>query len=487
MGRAAPRPTRAGLRLALLAFTQLIVALDYNIVYVALPDIGSALGFTAQSVQWVVSAYAVGLGGLLLFGGRAVDRIGARRMFMLGLLLYGIASLAGGLATGTGTLVAARAVQGVGGALLTPATLALIYGGFAEGPERNRALGAWGMAGAGGLAAGSLLGGVLTNYLGWESVFFVNVPLALGAAAAAVWLLAADAPRSAGWGGFDLPGAVLATAGSVLLVFGLASGPEAGWGSVQAAGSLAAGAALMALLLVVESRTRDPLMPLRLLRTRSLATTMAVIAIFQGTLGGGYYVFTSYLQPVLGYSSLEAGLAFLPLTLICMFAAVKIVPLMLGRWSVRTTLVTGMFGTAVGIAAVVSGMSVNGSFWALMPGSVIWGAFGGIAFVALFAAAGSGIAPQEQGVASGVATSAKEIGGAMGLAAFVAIATASTGTAASTPADILDDLQTAGWAAAAVTAVGGLLALILKRPAPAPEGPAPVSEEITTSLEGVRP
>ncbi|WP_225992897.1 MFS transporter [Actinomadura rudentiformis] len=485
MDRAAPRPVRGGLTLALLAFTQLIVALDYNIVYVALPDIGSALGFTSQSVQWVVSAYAVGLGGLLLFGGRAVDRIGARRMFMLGLLLYGIASLAGGLATGTGTLVAARAVQGAGGALLTPATLALIYGGFAEGPERNRALGAWGMAGSGGLAAGSLLGGVLTNYLGWESVFFVNVPLALGAAAAAVWLLPADPPRSAGWGGFDLPGAVLATAGSVLLVFGLASGPETGWGSVQAAGSLAAGAALMALLLVVESRTRDPLMPLRLLRTRSLATTMAVIAVFQGTLGAGYYVFTSYLQPVLGYSSLEAGLAFLPLTLTCMFTAVKVVPVMLGRWGVRTTLVTGMFGAAAGIAVLVAGMSVNGSFWALIPGSLIWGVFGGIAFVALFAAAGSGIAPEEQGVASGVATSAKEIGGAMGLAAFVAIATA--GATASTPTDVLDGLQTAGWVAAAVTAVGGLLALVLKRPAPAPEGPAPVSEEITSSLEGVKP
>ncbi|HEX2316395.1 MAG TPA: MFS transporter, partial [Thermomonospora sp.] len=166
---------RDRLRLGLLALTQLIVALDYNIVYVALPDIGSALNFGPQSVQWVVSAYAVGLGGLLLFGGRAVDLLGPRRMFMAGLALYGVASLAGGLASDAGVLVAARAAQGVGGALLTPATLTLIYRGFAEGPARNRALGAWGMAGSAGLAAGSLLGGVLTNYLGWEWVFFVNV------------------------------------------------------------------------------------------------------------------------------------------------------------------------------------------------------------------------------------------------------------------------------------------------------------------------
>jgi EmrB/QacA subfamily drug resistance transporter len=446
------------LRLGLLALTQLIVALDYNIVYVALPDIGPALGFSPQSVQWVVSAYAVGLGGLLLFGGRAVDRLGARRMFMTGLALYGVASLAGGLAAGPELLIAARAVQGAGGALLTPATLALIYRGFAEGPARNRALGAWGMAGSAGLAAGSLLGGVLTNYLGWEWVFFVNVPLALACAVAAPRLLPADPARATG--AFDVPGAILATAGSALVVFGLASGPEVGWTSLRGAGALAAGAVLIVLLLVVEARTRDPLIPLRLARGRNLGTTMIVIAIFQGTLGGGYYVLTSYLQPVLGYSSLAAGLTFLPLTLVCMLAALKLTPPLLGRWGVRTTLAVSMIGTGAGIALLIAGTTRGGGFWTLMPGSVVWGLFGGVAFVTLFAAAGSGVAPHEQGVASGTASTAKEIGGAVCLSLFVAIATGST--------DLLDGLHAAGWTAAALTVAGGLIALALPTLRPAP-------------------
>ncbi|WP_019630369.1 MFS transporter [Actinomadura atramentaria] len=480
----APRPpTRPGARLALLAFTQLIVALDYNIVYVALPDITGALGFTAASAQWVVSAYAVGLGGLLLFGGRAVDRLGPRRVFVFGLALYGVASLAGGLAPDAGVLVAARAVQGVGGALLTPATLALIYRGFAEGADRNRALGAWGMAGSAGLAAGSLLGGVLTNYLGWEWVFFVNVPLALAAALAAPRLLPADPPRAAGAGGFDVPGAVLATAGSVLLVLGLASGPEHGWWSVRGAGSLAAGAVLLAALPVVEARTRDPLVPLRLLRTRNLATTMVVIALFQATLGGGYYVLTSYLQPVLGYSALEAGLTFLPLTLVCMAAALKAAPPMLGRWGVRATLAAGMLGTAAGIAVLVAGATSGGGFWTLLPGSVVWGFFGGVAFVALFASAGAGVAPAEQGVASGLASTAKEIGGALGLAVFVGVATAGRAAGGGAP-ELLDGLHAAGWAIAAVTAVGGLAALALKPPgaerAPQDGPAAPAAEEVAS-------
>jgi EmrB/QacA subfamily drug resistance transporter len=445
--------------------TQLIVALDYNIVYVALPDIGPALGFGPRSVQWVVSAYAIGLGGLLLFGGRAVDRLGPRRMFITGLALYGVASLVGGLAPVSGLLVAARAAQGAGGALLTPATLTLIYRGFAEGPARNRALGAWGLAGSAGLAAGSLLGGVLTNYLGWAWVFFVNVPLVLAAVLAAPRLLPADPGRTPGR--FDVPGALVATAGSALLVFGLASGPDTGWLTVRGVGALAAGIALLALLLVVESRTRDPLIPLRLARGRNLATTMIVIAVFQGTLGGGFYVLTCYLQPVRGYSSLAAGLTFLPLTLVCMVAAVKVTPALLGRWGIRTTLAAATVGTGAGIAALVAGTTADGGFWTLLPGSVGWGLCGGVAFVTLFASAGTGVAPAEQGIASGLASTAKELGGAVGLAAFVAIATGGR--------DLLTGLHTAGWTAAAATVAGGLIALAL------PPSPAPAHE---SALEG---
>jgi EmrB/QacA subfamily drug resistance transporter len=446
-----------GARLALLASTQLVVALDYNIVYVALPDIAAALELSTQSVQWIVSAYAVGLGGLLLLGGRAVDRLGARRLFIVGLALYAVASLVGGFSDTAGPLIAARAVQGIGGAMLTPATLALIYSGFAEGPERNRAMAAWGMGGSAGLAAGSLLGGVLTEYLGWQWVFFVNVPLALAAAWLGRSLLPADSVRPSGLRGFDLPGALLATAGSSLLVFGLVSGSDVGWSSARTLGTLAAGLVLLALLAIVEGRTTDPLIPLRLVRGRNLATTMAVIAVFQATLGGGFYILTTYLQPVLGYGALEAGLAFLPLTLICMFAALKLVPPVIARWGVRATLAMSLLGTAAGIALVGAGMSANGSFWAILPGTLVWGLFGGLAFVTLFVSAGTGIAPVEQGVASGLATTSQQIGGAMGLAAIIAVLTASGAD------DLLGGLHHAAWTAAIATAAAALLALALPR------------------------
>jgi MFS family permease len=270
-----------------------------------------------------------------------------------------------------------------------------------------------------------------------------------------------------------VPGAVLATAGSVLLVFGLASGTDTGWTSLRGGGALTAGVIMLALLLLVESRTRDPLIPLRLARGRNLATTMVVIAVFQSTLGGGYYILTSYLQPVLGYSSLEAGLTFLPLTLACMLAALRVTPALLGRWGVRTTLAVSTIGTGVGIAAMVAGTTSGGGFWTLLPGSIVWGLFGGVAFVTLFASAGAGIAPHEQGVASGLASTAKEVGGAMGLAVFVAIA---TGTS-----DLLHGLHIAGWTAAAVTVAGGLIAFALKTPEPTV--PSPVSLQ-SGNLEG---
>ncbi|GAA1698955.1 hypothetical protein GCM10009765_55500 [Fodinicola feengrottensis] len=274
---------RTGPRLALLAFAQFLIALDYNIVYVALPDIGRALTFTPQTLQWVVTAYAVGFGGFLLLGGRAVDRLGARRLFVAGLLLFGAASLVGGFASGTATLVAARAVQGVGAALLSPATLSLINTSFAEGAARNRALAIWGACGSAGLAAGAVLGGVLTNVWGWRSVLFVMAPIALAAALLAPLVLAVDSRRQAG--GFDVLGALLATTGSSLLVFGLVSGPEAGWASVRGAGAMVSGVTLLAAFLLVERRVRDPLAPLALLRNRSLLTAMLVILIFQSSLG----------------------------------------------------------------------------------------------------------------------------------------------------------------------------------------------------------
>jgi EmrB/QacA subfamily drug resistance transporter len=442
---------RSGLKLALLAFAQFVVALDYNIVYVALPDIGRALGFTPQSLQWVVSAYAVGFGGFLLFGGRAVDRIGARRVFIAGAILFGLSSLAGGFAGDPGMLVAARAFQGLGAALLTPAILALLNTGFTEGAERTRAFAVWGAVGSAGLAAGALLGGVLTNALGWQSVLFVLAPLALLAVLAARPLLEPDT-RVRHDGGFDVAGAVLATAGSSLLVLGLVSGPDAGWLSVRAAGALLLGAALLVVFVLVETRTREPLVPLRLFRDRGLGTAVLVILVFQSALGGAYYVFTTYLQNVLGYNALQAGLAFLPVT-VASIAAASALGRVLPRWGVRTALFVGMAVNGAGMVLLAVGMAVGAPFWTVLTGLVVWGLGGGLTFPVMFAAAGSGVSPDEQGVASGVASSAQQIGGAAGLAVLVAVANAGVG---------VDGLRTALWAGGAASVAGGLLAFLLK-------------------------
>ncbi|MFJ1967227.1 MFS transporter [Streptomyces sp. NPDC087903] len=473
-------PRWSGLTLALLAFTQFIVTIDYNIVYVALPDIGRELGFTAQTLQWVVSAYAVVLGGLLLLGGRAVDRIGPRRMLVTGLIIYAVSSLTGGLSGDPGLLVAARAVQGVGGALLTPATLMLIFTHFAAGPERNRATSVWGAMGGAGLAAGSLLGGVLTNSLGWEWVFFVNVPLALIAAFAAPNILPADRPGSGR--NFDALGAVIATAGSTLLVFGLVSGPDKGWGSLQGAGALGVGLVLLAVFVLVERATDDPLVPLQLFRLRGLNVAMLAMIVFQASLGGTYYLLTTYLQDVLGYSPLAAGLAFLPPTVVSMAVSMKLNAKALGAFGVRTTLFWGTVVTGLGLAAIIAGATADGSYWTILPGIVVWGFGGGFAFPSLFVAvAMSGAAPAQQGVASALASTSRQIGGALGLAALVAIVNAGLHTTDAVPAaaDLVDGLRTAGWVATVATFVGAAIGLGLKKqprpatsPAPAPDGKA---------------
>ncbi|MEV5322305.1 MFS transporter [Streptomyces sp. NPDC052687] len=448
-----------GLLLALLAFAQFISAIDYNIVYVALPEIGRAVGFDARSLQWVVSAYAVAFGGFLLLGGRMADLLGRRRMFATALALYGLASLAGGLATGPGLLVAARAVQGIGGALLLPATLSLINTSFDEGAERNRALAVWGGAGAVGLALGSLLGGVLTNYLGWEAVFYVNVPLALGAAAVAWKTITPDAPRERGRG-FDITGALSATVGFTALVFGVVQGPEMGWFSVQVLATLLAGLALIGVFLAVEARTAHPLMPLRLLRNRNLVAAMGVTFIFMGTFGAQYYFFTLYLQTVHQYSAMATGLAFLPSALTGM-AGTKVSEKLLGRVGTRTTLVTGLVLGAAGMAVLALALSPAGHYPALLPGIVLLGLGQGLAWTAMFAAAGTGVDAHHQGIASAMASTTQQIGSAVGLAVLIAVA--SHGTHAIAGPSLVPGLRTAGFTAAALTLLGVAIALTLRR------------------------
>ena len=410
--------------LGLLAFAMLIVSLDQYIVVVALPEIGRALGYSEQSLQSVISAYAVASAGFLLLGGRAADLLGRRRVLVSGLALYAGASLAGGLASGPVLLLLARGVQGLGGALVFPATLSLINTTFAEGRERNRALAVWGGAGAAGLVIGVLLGGILTQALGWEAVFFVNVPLAGGAALLAFPLIPADPEREINRR-FDFPGAFSATFGITLLVFALVQGPQLGWGSPAILLSGAASLLLLIAFAIIERRSLDPLVPPRLLANRNLSTAVVIAFLFWATFGSVLYFLTIYFQDVHDYDALETGVAFLLPTAVVL-AGSALAGQLATRFGLRLTLVAGLGVGAVGAVALGLAMSADGSYVALIPGLIALSTGDGVVFTTMFIAAGTGVSDQEQGVASGIASTSTSIGASVGLALLVLIANAGT-------------------------------------------------------------
>jgi EmrB/QacA subfamily drug resistance transporter len=448
--------------LALLAFAMLIVSLDQYIVVVALPEIGSALGYSTQTLQAVISAYAVASAGFLLLGGRASDLLGRRRVLVSGLGLYAGGSLAGGLAPTPEALLVARAVQGLGGALVFPATLALINTTFEEGQERNRAVAIWGGAGAAGLVIGVLLGGVLTQALGWEAVFFVNVPLAGIALVLAVALIPADGERELGRR-FDLPGALSATLGVTLLVFSLVQGPNLGWGSPGVLASAGAGLLSLAAFAVIERRGRDPLVPPRLLANRDLATAVAIAFLFWATFGSVLYFLTLYFQDVRGYDPLETGVGFLLPTAVVV-AGSTVAGRVATRCGLRLTLVAALAIGALGAVALGLAMSPDGSYGALIPGLILISIGDGVVFTTMFIAAGTGVDDGEQGVASGIASTATSIGAAVGLALLVLVAASGTdglaGEALRTA--IADGLSTAVLVIAAAIAATALVALTLR-------------------------
>ncbi|MGC7094612.1 MFS transporter [Amycolatopsis lurida] len=410
---------RTGWSLALLALAQLIFSLDLNIVFVALPEIGAELGFTGQTQQWVVSAYVVFAGGFLLLGGRAADLLGRRRIFVTALALYAVSSLAGGLATSPELIVVARAVQGIGGALLLPSTLSLINTLFEEGPRRNRALAVWGGAGASGLTVGALLGGVLTEAFGWPAVFLVNVPLAGAAAVAALLVIPRDVASRAGRR-FDLPGAVSVTAGATLLVFALVQGPEIGWASPVIVLAAVAAVVLLALFLRLEARGRDPLLPLRLLKNRSLVVAVAVTFLFMGTFGTLPYFLTVLLQTVHGLSALQTGLLFL-VPSVAIATGTQLGERMTNRLGVRTTLLAAFAVGVVGTAVLAWGAGEGSSVSAALPGLVVSGVAQGVVWTAMWIAAATGVPAGEQGVASGLASTTLNVGNAVGLAVLIAV------------------------------------------------------------------
>ncbi|MUN37380.1 MFS transporter [Actinomadura litoris] len=464
----APGRRRLGATLALLAFAQLIISIDYNIVYVALPEIGSGLGFSAQDLQWVVSAYAVAFGGFLLLGGRASDLFGSRRLFASGLVLYAVSSLLGGLAESAAVLVGARAGQGIGGALLFPATLTLVSTSFAEGRERNRAFAVWGTAGGSGMILGSLLGGVLTDAFGWEAVFFVNVPLAGAAALLAFVLIAPDGPR-AGGRSMDVAGALTSTIGVTAVVFALVQGPESGWLSPVVLTAALAGALMLAAFVAVERRSADPLMPLRLFTNRDLSVGTVVTFLYMGTFGTLMYFLTVYFQGVHGYDALTTGLAFLaPMAAIAVGS--QLAGRLATRYGIRPVLVAALAAGGVGAVIVAATMATDASYAALIPGLLVLGLGQGAGYTLMFGAAASGVAAADQGIASGIVSTSQQVGGAVGLALLVAVANAGLdglgGQALRTATT--DGLRGAVLIAAAGIVATALVALGLRKPRTAP-------------------
>jgi MFS family permease len=471
---------RQAATLALLAFAMLIVSLDQYIVVVALPEIGRELDFSAQTLQSVISAYAVASAGFLLLGGRAADLLGRRRVLVAGLALYAGASLAGGLASAPEVLLAARALQGLGGALVFPATLSLVNTTFAEGSERNRALAVWGGAGAAGLVVGVLLGGVLTQALGWEAVFFVNVPLAGAAVPLAFALIPADGQLERGRS-FDLPGALSVTLGVALLVFALVQGPGLGWGSAAVLASAGAGLVLLTAFVVVERRGRDPLLPPRLLANRNLATAVAIAFLFWATFGSLLYFLTLYFQDSLGYDALETGVGFLLPTAVVVTGS-ALAGQLVTRCGLRPTLVAALAGGALGALALGLAMSPNGSYAALIPGLILISIGDGVVFTTMFIAAGTGVADREQGVASGITSTSTSVGAAVGLALLVLVANSGTDGLAG---EALRTARADGLSAAVLLIAAGIAAIALLalhlRPAPMASAEPPCPRRLAAS------
>jgi EmrB/QacA subfamily drug resistance transporter len=410
--------------LALLSFAMMIVSLDQYIVVVALPDIGRDLGYSSHTLQSVVSAYAIASSGFLLLGGRASDRLGRRRVLLVGLSLYLIASLGGGLASSAAEQLTARAVQGLGGALVFPSTLALINVMFREGPERNRALGIWAGAGAAGLVIGVLLGGALTSAFGWRAVFFVNVPLAGLAFIAALMLIDRDAPIDHERA-FDLPGAVTATTSVTLVVVALVQGPGFGWRSPATVGILLTGLSLGAVFVLIEKRSRDPLLPFVMLRNPWLTLGLVTAFLFMATFGALLYFVSIYLQDVLRYNALWTGLAFLIPTLVVVLSS-ALAGRLATRFGLRATMIVALMMGVAGASALGVTVSPDASFFALAPGLMMVSVGDGIIFTAMFIAAATGVADHQQGVASGIVSTASGIGAVVGLAVLVLVANAGT-------------------------------------------------------------
>ncbi len=458
---------RRWLGLALLAVAQFVVVLDASIVNVALPTIGRALDFSQSNLAWVVNAYVLTFGGFLLLGGRMADLLGRRRVFMSGLVLFALASLAGGFAATEGQLIAARAIQGLGAAILSPAALSIVTTMFRDGAERNKALGVWGAVAGSGGAAGVLLGGVLTDTLGWEWVLWVNVPIGIGAAMLAPTLIPESRSTSQARH-FDAWGAVTVTAGLSILVYALVDATDAGWGSAQTIGLLAVAALLLAAFVAIELRSRAPLVPFRIFRMRTLTGANSVGLLVGASLFSMFFFISLYMQQVLGYSAIKSGFSYLPLALTIIVSA-GIASQLVTRIGFKPVMVAGMAFVAAGLLWF-SQVSLGGGYVQDVLGPSLLAAVGlGFSFVSTTIAAVSGVEEREAGLASGLINTSQQIGGALGLAVLATVANSRTkdvlaqGGAGSLPDALTEGFQAAFLGGACFALLGIVVALVLIR------------------------
>ncbi len=471
--------------LALILTVQFMTILDIAIVNVALPSIQVDLGFSPENLQWVISAYALVFGGFLLLGGRSADLLGRRRIFMLGTILFTLGSLLSGLAWSDESLIAFRALQGLGAATITPAALSILVATFAEGRERNIALGAWGAVGGFGAAAGVLFGGILTDLLSWEWIFFVNVPVGVAALILTPLLLSESLDKRGQ--GFDVLGALLVTSGLSALVLGITQGNGWGWTSAETIGIFAASAALLLAFIAWERRVKDPLVPFSIFRLQTLAAANVVGFVLGTALFAMFLMLTLYMQQVLEMTPIETGVGYLAVAGTAIIWA-NVAAAAVTRVGVKPALVFGMSLMTVGLLYFTQ-VSVDGSYWAdLLPGFLIIGLGMPFAYVAVTIASVAGTKAHEAGLASGLINTSQQIGGAVGIAILTTIAVSTTedsvGTGVEVPVALTDGFQAAFWAGAAIAFAGVLVSLFFVRGRDLQEQVVLVAEPVLDAAAG---
>jgi EmrB/QacA subfamily drug resistance transporter len=477
MSRLAEQSRNRWIALAVIVAAQFMVVLDVAIVNVALPSIKDDLGFSEASLQWVITAYAIMFGGVLLLGGRMADLLGRRRLFIVGLVLFTTASLLSGLAWSEGSLIVFRALQGLGGGLLSPAALSILTTTFAEGRDRNMALGVWGAVSGSGGAAGVLLGGLLTSSINWSWIFFINIPVGI-VVIALTPMFVRESRADLDHRHFDVAGATSITAGLMLLVYALTKATEDGWGTATTIGLLVASAVLVVAFVAIELRSKAPLLPMRIFRLRTLTAANVTGFLLGASLFSQFFLLTLYMQQVLHYSAIQTGVAYLTLTLaIITFAAVA--QGLVTRIGLRRVLPFGLALSAVALV-LFTRLPVDGHyFWDLFPGFLLSGIGLALAFVPMTIAALVGVKEADAGIASGLINTSQQIGGAVGLAVATTIATTFTSryvdshaaVTAGSPAALNYGFEIAFYVLAGLAALAAVLAAVLIEPGEAERVP----------------